>query len=160
MRESKLAALLRTRLKIYNNFELLKQCGRPGKDVVVEFQAPAPGRLGWCDFWGTRVWSLFHTKGLKHDPRAIGFDPWHRDFGGPRKTSLPLAHAWVVKNLGLTLVPSPFGGYVPEEVLAVARMKMEKASNEETRVEVVGGISSRAVDGDASIRAGRKLCSP
>jgi hypothetical protein len=109
---SKLADQLRA-ARIYNDHDMLSRFADKGRDVCVSYRAG--------DRWHYSKSSVYspshHTGGDEH---------WQnhgkKSFSGMRLQSLPLALEWASKKYGIDeWVPSPFGGYIPAEVLKRAK---------------------------------------
>ena len=111
---SKLAQQFRS-IGIYNNHNLLTKFGTLS-DVVVEYHAPPPGRLGWCDSKKSLVWSpLFPVDPTAKDKFKNGVSAKY--FYQKRSISFPLALEFAEKTYGQKMTNSPFGGKVPENLM-------------------------------------------
>lgn len=124
---SKLADSLRA-IRVCNNWEMLKRFGTK-QDVVVDYHVYVPGRAGFGSYMHTEVWSMRPHSKLEESqwPRNTFF----KKFRGKRSDSLPEALAWVAAELECgPLVPSPFRGYLPVDVVKKAKDALKKQEQE------------------------------
>lgn len=117
---SKLTDTLRTKAKVFNNYNLLTQFGTT-EDFVVIFSRPDSGLAGIGCLHGTRVWSPKAHPKLNRS-KTWGNNCVEKEFDGYRDRSMPEALAWIKAELGdPELIPSPFGGKVPKRVIDRAK---------------------------------------
>ena len=119
---SKLAEQFRT-IGIYNNHNLLNKFGTRS-DVVVEYHAPAPGRMGWCDCKKSLVWSPLFPVDPTANSRKNGL--YAKNFYQKRAISFPLALEFAEKTYGQKMTNSPFGGKVSEDLMKRAMEFLKK----------------------------------
>lgn len=109
---SRFAEQLRA-IQIFNNHNMLSQFGKRN-DVCVSYSPRA--RIKGCY---SIVWAI-HRNPKLDKPTRWSSVPAEKIFYGPRHRSMAPAREFVAKVLRLELAPSPFGGYLPKQVVARA----------------------------------------
>jgi hypothetical protein len=127
-RKSKFADDLR-RLKVYNNWEVLRRFGT-AQDVVIEYKPAPEGRLGYGTTDKTLVWSPRPNPHLKTPEQQRRMTSSHaQEFVGTRKATWPVALKWAYEHFpDVKFVPSPFGGHLPKRVVDAAKKAVDQAA--------------------------------
>lgn len=111
---SKLADQLRE-IKVFNNWELLRQFAHSHDEVAIEYQTSSNWHVH-C----TRIWTCFKNPKL-NIPRNHLNPVTEKEFVGKRSESWPKALEWANQNMKGPFVVSPLGGWISKSVLDRAK---------------------------------------